>query len=442
MKRVVRKLIYFYMIFAMALGAVSAGFFAVQCDQSIAYAASVSARCNASRDFDGYSAKCVTVDNEDIAYTAGGVKLTQRRGSKVYDSDYDKYSTNYVYNQLSSAKREVWDNLNDLCLDILTNSGDLDNSNIGYVAYDSDEMTSKQACYLAYLFMLSNPQYYFLKSEFWYGSDTAGNMYVTIIVYDAFVSGADRAVATVSFFEEVESRVSEGKAISGTQEKVNYFYNLVTDNVSYASNTFDQSAYSAVCLGQTVCAGYSMYFSMLCNAADIDCVCITSKKHEWNKVCIDSNWYNVDVTFGDSGTNGSPYYDYYLRSDKAYKSLSYYAYHKAQSFWKKYLITCKLDSGSSMYERGSLPAVSDKTAKPVVKYKKSGSKYVITITCKTDGAIIYYTKNGAKPTVAAGKSFKYTKKFTVDSLKKAKKVKAIAVTPGYKVSKVAKAKKS
>ena len=380
-------------------------------------------------------------DESDVESGDESGVISRRRGSKRYDSAYDKYSTNYVYNQLTGNKREVWDELDELCADLISGGNDLAEGNVGYVEYDGSKMTGTEACYLVYLFQLTNPQYFFLKSEMYYGSDSLGKTYVTILVYDDFRNGSARLSAAADVFGTVDAVISESSSLSTDEEKVDYFSTAIASSVVYAANSYDQSAYSAVCLGQTVCAGYSLYMSLLCNGAGIDCVCVTSPEHAWNKVRLNDNWYNVDVTFADSETPGQVFYDYYLRSDAKYSSLSYASYHEADGFWKGYIIKCKLDSGSSMYTKGTIPDVTSKVKKPVVKYKKVSDGYKVTITCKTKGAIIYYSKSG-KPSVASTRCYRYKKSFTVKTLAKAKKIKAIAVKPGMKDSKVSKAKKS
>jgi hypothetical protein len=80
--------------------------------------------------------------------------------------------------------------------------------------------------------------------------------------------------------------------------------------------------------GRAVCDGYSSSFKLLCDLAGIECDIITGKasdifnndKHAWNIVKIDSNWYQVDVTWDDNITEqtGSEtiLYDYFLVTDK------------------------------------------------------------------------------------------------------------------------------
>lgn len=83
--------------------------------------------------------------------------------------------------------------------------------------------------------------------------------------------------------------------------------------------------------GAAVCNGYANTFKLLMDMCGIDCIVVggtgTNSKgtenHAWNKVCIDGDWYNVDVTWDDPiiiGNGRIPAsYDYFLVSDAAFK---------------------------------------------------------------------------------------------------------------------------
>lgn len=78
-----------------------------------------------------------------------------------------------------------------------------------------------------------------------------------------------------------------------------------------------QTAYSALVLGETVCAGYAKAFKLLCEQYGIPCVLVegTSKgeQHMWNYVQADGVWYGVDCTWDDTDGSGEPSHQYFLR---------------------------------------------------------------------------------------------------------------------------------
>lgn len=77
--------------------------------------------------------------------------------------------------------------------------------------------------------------------------------------------------------------------------------------------------------GLVVCDGYSKTYQWLLNYLGVDSVIIygnsnvngSFESHAWNKVKIDNNWYNVDLTWCDD--NNSMSMDYMLKSDIYFK---------------------------------------------------------------------------------------------------------------------------
>ncbi len=62
-----------------------------------------------------------------------------------------------------------------------------------------------------------------------------------------------------------------------------------------------------------ICVGNATTFKLFMDLLGIDCKIIHSTEegeHAWNMVCLDDEWYHVDVTF-DSTMNGEPTYDYF-----------------------------------------------------------------------------------------------------------------------------------
>jgi transglutaminase/protease-like cytokinesis protein 3 len=80
----------------------------------------------------------------------------------------------------------------------------------------------------------------------------------------------------------------------------------------------NQSVYSALVNGETVCAGYARAMQYLMQRLGIPCYYCTGyagQNHAWNIVRLDDGYYNVDVTWDD--TPGGEY-DYFNRTDAEY----------------------------------------------------------------------------------------------------------------------------
>ena len=353
--------------------------------------------------------------------------------SSAYNSDWDKYSTNYFYNQLDEEQQAIWDAWDEMCLEFLTGTDDATyESNYGYYRLDyvsASTLSKSEMKQLYIMFRISNPQYYFLMYA-WFLGTVSDNTVLAPIVYTSFASGSARKTATANVKSVVTEWVAAANSYSSEEDKVKVIHDTIANNVDYNNDfinmssseqttaeqsLYTQSAYSVFCTDLTVCAGYAQAFEMVCNGAGIDCVAVTSSNHEWNKVRVNDSWYNVDVTWDDD--TSAVYYTYYGRNDNYYDSVSTYsAYcHAEESMWSGYLPTCSLDTSSTSSAVGTWPTISSTTAAPTVTVTASGTSYKVTMASTTSGADIYYTLDGTTPSVAATKSCKYTGTFTVTS---------------------------
>jgi len=81
-------------------------------------------------------------------------------------------------------------------------------------------------------------------------------------------------------------------------------HDYLIDNITYDSNiTSHFNAYEALTQGRAVCAGYAECFRTLMELQGIKCITISGtadgENHMWNAVCLDNEWYQVDVTWND-----------------------------------------------------------------------------------------------------------------------------------------------
>ncbi|MBR1771535.1 MAG: hypothetical protein IJ747_05855 [Lachnospiraceae bacterium] len=118
------------------------------------------------------------------------------------------------------------------------------------------------------------------------------------------------------FENAAESILSGARNVSGTKEREKYVHDQLVQKASYSlSAAMNQSAYSALVSGDTVCAGYARAFQYLLQQLQIPCYYCTGysgEDHAWNIVKLDDGYYNVDVTWDDTDPST---YDYYNKSD-------------------------------------------------------------------------------------------------------------------------------
>ncbi len=131
------------------------------------------------------------------------------------------------------------------------------------------------------------------------------------------LSAADRQLLAKA--QEVHaSLVSPGMS---EYQQVKAFHDWLVNNNRYDMSFNDTSfdAYGAFLTGRAVCDGYSKAFDLLCYLSGIECVRINGQGngggHAWNKVKIDGQWYNVDVTWDDPANVSTLLYKYFLVSD-------------------------------------------------------------------------------------------------------------------------------
>ncbi|MCI8801135.1 MAG: hypothetical protein HFH88_15185 [Lachnospiraceae bacterium] len=129
----------------------------------------------------------------------------------------------------------------------------------------------------------------------------------------------DFAGAEQQFEGEAEKILAGAGGLNSALEKEKYVHDALMQRAEYdMSAPMNQSAYSALVGGKSVCAGYARAFQYLMQQLGIPCYYCTGyagEDHAWNIINIDGRYYNVDVTWDDTD---SPTYDYYNRTDREF----------------------------------------------------------------------------------------------------------------------------
>ncbi|MBQ6845177.1 MAG: chitobiase/beta-hexosaminidase C-terminal domain-containing protein [Agathobacter sp.] len=398
--------------------------------------------------------------NESDAATVASADLS--KFSQVYNHDWDKYSTNYYYNQLSKEEKALWDTLDKLCIYYLEKKDSITKREQGFVLMDQVPVNFKMKVADFHnfwcLFMLSNPQYYYVLNRYFfyydpstmigYDNSTADITSVHLCCYNAFADGDMRATATKKMKKQITAWEEQIETCSNEQEKVKLIHDLVCEKVRYNYDVlydgvispdeeevyYTQTAYSVLCTDTTVCAGYSDAMALMCNGAGLDAVSVTSYDHQWNKVRVDDVWYCYDTTWADTSDEIYTCYEWYARSDARYQQDG--NSHVEESFLADYspAATTDVPPVDPWVGPGTYPKLSKTVETPKIQVTHTDDGYTVKITCATKNAKIYYTTDGKEPGVATSKSAVYKKEF---KLKKDATVKAIAVRSGYKDSKIA-----
>lgn len=362
-------------------------------------------------------------------------------GSAVYHTEWDKYSSNYIYNNLNSDERKFWDALDHVCYQYLTSQDDAigqqTREGIVYMPniYESpiyySTLTLERAAEIFLMFNYSNPQYYFMDGVYVYIESS--NIFVPTF-YEEFRSGSARSKATQAMKNTITSWESTIASAGSTEQKAKAAHDLIAKKVQYddnyltnPENPFHQSAYSVFCDDHSVCAGYTKAFEMLMNGAGIDTIAVLSTDHAWNMIRINDSWYHMDCTWDDlDGYAGYEIiYKFFNRSEAVIKSDGT---HEIESMFDGKLPASTLDSGANNTSIGKCATPSKKTAAPKITCKSVKNGVQVAISSTTSNAEIYYTVNGSTASSSYTKSYRYKQPFTVS---KKTNIKAIAVKDTY-----------
>lgn len=277
-----------------------------------------------------------TLNNSTVKSTKKNLK-----SSFVETRVWDKYSSNYVESKLNSYEKTLYNNLDEICHDFLVDSSLNATYQTGsnYSGYylpvaQYTGLSSKEVERVIELFVYENPQYYFTTVSYLTNSTC-----VYLYCYDKFAYGEDRAQTTNAVFDKLDKYVATAKKATDVEKTA---HDLICKNVSYQSGTYDQSMYSALMEGKTVCAGYSQTLSAILNACGMETVLAYSKGHAWNKVKTSAGWKAVDSTWDDQGSKIVYYWYNKSDSDIRYKDTRYDHYIEANV--AKYLPAATIES--------------------------------------------------------------------------------------------------
>lgn len=107
-------------------------------------------------------------------------------------------------------------------------------------------------------------------------------------------------------------------------EKIKYVFEECIRKIDYVKDAPEnQTLYSGLVNGQTVCAGYARTFQYLMNRLNIPVIYVTGttdtgEAHGWNIVKCKEHYYNIDVTWGDPVFAEAESGGYHLPSDLIY----------------------------------------------------------------------------------------------------------------------------
>lgn len=166
-----------------------------------------------------------------------------------------------------------------------------------------------------------HPELFWMDTSYSYGYTMQGSVVSITLEYN---DTANNISASKNKFENIANTIiAKTSGLANNLEKEKYVYKYLMNIVKYdESSILNQSAYSALVNGSSVCAGYSRAFQYIMMQIGIPCYFCSGYAnngyHAWNIVKIDDNYYNVDLSWDDSLGDASNSYafEYFNISDR------------------------------------------------------------------------------------------------------------------------------
>ena len=185
--------------------------------------------------------------------------------------------------------------------------------------------------------MYDHPELFYLDNKYSFKYDPKGTCLEIGLSYNNLV---DNYVYNKEIFEyNIDSIVEKANLYKSDYQKEKYVHDTLVDMFNYdnyADN--NQTAYSAIVNHSSVCAGYSKAFQYIMQKLNIPCYYVTGYSngdHAWNIVKLGDYYYNVDLTWDNTGNNR---YSYFNKNDSDFSNTH------QRSNLSSYLVNCDGDS--------------------------------------------------------------------------------------------------
>lgn len=163
-----------------------------------------------------------------------------------------------------------------------------------------------------------HPELFWVDTAYKYRYAPLGQVADITLVFNVTANNIDNVKS--EFADAAKQIIDETYGHYTDYEKERIAHDTLIGKVKYDANApMNQSAYSALIYGRTVCAGYARALQYILQQLKIPCYYVTGyagENHAWNIVKLDDGqYYNVDSTWDDTNPNT---YDYFNCSDADY----------------------------------------------------------------------------------------------------------------------------
>jgi hypothetical protein len=167
-----------------------------------------------------------------------------------------------------------------------------------------------------------HPELFWLETSYNYGYTSKGTVVSVILEFNKTADNFQ--TSKTAFLNAASQIINKASGYASDLEKERCVYKALQNSSVYDEDAeLNQSAYSALVNGKTVCAGYSRAFQYIMMQLNIPCYFCSGYAnggyHAWNIICVDGTYYNVDISWDDTlgDMTNIISYSYFNLSDQA-----------------------------------------------------------------------------------------------------------------------------
>ena len=238
-------------------------------------------------EIDEYNIK---IDNKEIHYYSNNEKIVKDIPSYYNNYEFDKELYIY-YSYLSEDEqilyKQIYENaiIYNKRIELLT---PIPITNV---------KTTIEALYN------DHPELFYLDTNYTYKYNNKDEVLEITLQYNDTINNIENNKK--KFDSIVDEIVYEASQYNSDYDREKYVYQKILYMTEYDKDAkLNQSAYSSLVLGRSVCAGYSRAFQLIMQRLNIPTYYVlgeANEEHAWNIIKINNEYYNVDLTWDDTG---------------------------------------------------------------------------------------------------------------------------------------------
>ena len=156
-----------------------------------------------------------------------------------------------------------------------------------------------------------HPELFWVNTSYSYAFNGAGSVAAVGLSYNRTASSLEEAKQR--FSDQADYFLANARNLQSDYEKEILVHDALLNFCTYDLNAdMNQSAYSALVNGNTVCAGYAKGFQYLMQQLGIPvyyCTGYAGENHAWDIICLEGEYYNVDLTWDDTDPSTYNYFN-------------------------------------------------------------------------------------------------------------------------------------